>query len=231
VLQISSPETLLCQPSAGHAPKAAPTGADGPPAIVPAPPLAPTEASRRWAEALRRPCFSRSSRSTRSRVPAATAPCGSSPASPRRRWSTRSSPTSGPAPPLRRTPGRGAPHRRGPPRAGGRHAPHARPPTLRRSPEFGPDAPPPRGDLWRGRLSHRRDGLAPAGIAPPTVPAVPTALEAHERVGGHAATRQSVLVRAVIASYTQPTQIEIPIPSPPSRPGVCTSVPAPNRGS
>ena len=42
--------------------------------------------------------------------------------------------------------------------------------------------------------------------------AVPTALEAHERVGGHAATRQSVLVRAVIASYTQPTQIEIPIP-------------------
>jgi hypothetical protein len=54
--------------------------------------------------------------------------------------------------------------------------------------------------------------LAPAGIAPPTGPAGPTALEAHERVGGHAATRQSVLVRAVIASYTQPTQIEIPIP-------------------
>jgi hypothetical protein len=44
------------------------------------------------------------------------------------------------------------------------------------------------------------------------VPAVPTALEAHERVGGPAATRQSVVVRAVIASYTQPTQIEIPIP-------------------
>jgi hypothetical protein len=44
------------------------------------------------------------------------------------------------------------------------------------------------------------------------VPAVPTALEAHERVGGPAATRQSVLVRAVIASFTQPTQIEIPIP-------------------
>jgi len=55
---------------------------------------------------------------------------------------------------------------------------------------------------------------APAGIAPPTVPDVPTALEAHERVGGHAATRQSVLVRAVIASFTQPTQIEIPIPIP-----------------
>ena len=43
------------------------------------------------------------------------------------------------------------------------------------------------------------------------VPAVPTALEAHERVGGPAATRQSVLVRAVIASYTRPTPIEIPI--------------------
>ncbi len=47
---------------------------------------------------------------------------------------------------------------------------------------------------------------------PPFPTAVPTALEAHERVGGPAATRQSVLVRAVIASYTQPTQIEIPIP-------------------
>jgi len=54
--------------------------------------------------------------------------------------------------------------------------------------------------------------LVPAGIAPPTVPAVPTALEAHDRVGGHAATRQSVRVRAVIASYTQPNQIVIPIP-------------------
>jgi len=32
--------------------KAAPAGADGPPAIVPAPRLAPTEASRRWAALL-----------------------------------------------------------------------------------------------------------------------------------------------------------------------------------
>ena len=32
--------------------KAAPTGADGPPTIVPARPLAPTEASRRWATLL-----------------------------------------------------------------------------------------------------------------------------------------------------------------------------------
>ena len=32
--------------------KAAPTGAEGPPAIVPARPLAPTEASRRWATLL-----------------------------------------------------------------------------------------------------------------------------------------------------------------------------------
>ena len=68
-----------------------------------------------------------------------------------------------------------------------------------------------------------RDGLAPAGIAPPMVPAVPTALEAHERVGGPAATRQSVLVRAVIALYTQPTQIEIPIPS--MRPPVNAIIP------
>ncbi|WP_353265402.1 hypothetical protein, partial [Gemmatimonas sp.] len=45
----------------------------------------------------------------------------------------------------------------------------------------------------------------------PTVTAVPTALEAHEGVGGHAAARQSVLARSVIASYTRPTPIEIPI--------------------
>ena len=50
----------------------------GPPAIDPAPRLAPTEAARRWAYALRRPCFSRSSTWTRSRVPPATARCASS---------------------------------------------------------------------------------------------------------------------------------------------------------
>jgi hypothetical protein len=121
----------------------------------------------------------------------------------RRRCSTRSSRTSGPALPVRRTPGRGAPHQRGPPRAGGRHAPPARPPTLHRSPECGPDAPPPRGDRRRRRRSHQGDGLAPAGIAPPAVPAVPTALEAHERGNGHAATRQSVLARPVIAPYSR----------------------------
>jgi hypothetical protein len=35
------------------------------------------------------------------------------------------------------------------------------------------------------------------------VTAVPSALEAHERVNGHAATRQSVLARPVIAPYTR----------------------------
>jgi hypothetical protein len=40
----------------GRRGKAAPAAADGPPAIVPAPRLAPTEASRRWALALRRRC-------------------------------------------------------------------------------------------------------------------------------------------------------------------------------
>ena len=54
----------------------------------------------------------------------------------------------------------------------------------------------------------------PPASLPPTAPAIPPALEAPERAGGHAATRQSVLVRAVIASYTQPTLIEILIPRP-----------------
>jgi hypothetical protein len=65
--------------------KAAPAVADGPPAIVPAPRLAPTEATRRWAKALRQPSSNRSLRSTRYGVPPATARCASSPSSPRRR--------------------------------------------------------------------------------------------------------------------------------------------------
>ena len=72
----------------------------------------------------------------------------------------------------------------------------------------------PRSPPSTRRIGPRRH-RAPHGARrsqPPFPTAVPTALEAHERVGGPAATRQSVLVRAVIASYTQPTQIEIPIP-------------------
>lgn len=60
--------------------KAPPAAADGPPAIVPAPRLAPTEASRGG-----RRCSSRSSRSTRSRARRARARCGSSRSSRRRR--------------------------------------------------------------------------------------------------------------------------------------------------
>ncbi len=41
--------------------------------------------------------------------------------------------------------------------------------------------------------------------------AVPTALEARERDGGHAAARQSVLARSAIAPFTRPTPIEIRI--------------------
>ena len=54
----------------------APAAADGPPAIVPASRLAPTEASRRWAKALRRPSSSRSSTSIPSRARPATASGG-----------------------------------------------------------------------------------------------------------------------------------------------------------
>ena len=92
-----------------------------------------------------------------------------------------------------------SPHRRGPPRAGARHAPHTRPPTLRPSPEDGPDAPPPHGDLRYGRPSHPRDGWVPAGIAPPTMTAVPTVLNAREPLGGHANARRTVLARSAIA--------------------------------
>ena len=53
--------------------KAAPTGADGPPAMVAAARLAPTEAARRWAQALRRHSSSRSLRWTRWCARSATA--------------------------------------------------------------------------------------------------------------------------------------------------------------
>ena len=71
---------------------------------------------------------------------------------------------------MRRTPGHGAPHRRGPPRAGARHAPHAVPPTRRVSPEYGPEAPPPRGDRRRGRRSHLCGPAAPPAPGHPSRP-------------------------------------------------------------
>ncbi len=98
-----------------------------------------------------------------------------------------------------------SPRRRGPPPAGARHAPRpsADAPTAPLStapPPRRPAAPPPRGDLWRGRQSHRRVRSVPAGIAPPTGTAVLTAHQARERGGGHAAAQLSVLARSAIAS-------------------------------
>ena len=49
-----------------------------------------------------------------------------------------------------------------------------------------------------GRPTGATDWSPPASL-PPTVTAVPTALEAREQVGGHAAARQSVLARSAIA--------------------------------
>jgi len=65
--------------------QAEPAEAESQPAIVPAPRLVSTEATRRWAEALRRCCGSRSSRSTRSRARRVAGPCGSSRSLPTRR--------------------------------------------------------------------------------------------------------------------------------------------------
>ncbi|MBK8058682.1 MAG: hypothetical protein IPK33_12695 [Gemmatimonadetes bacterium] len=126
--------------------KAAPTGADGPPTIVPARPLAPTEASRRWAALLQQifevdplvcptchdamrivACITQTSVIDQILTHVRTRASREAHARP------RSPIDAGPA-------------------SRGRHAPHARSPTRRRSPEWGPDAPPPRGDRRRGRL-------------------------------------------------------------------------------
>lgn len=92
-----------------------------------------------------------------------------------------------------------SPLRRGPPRAGARHAPHAPPPTLRRSPEYSPDAPPaslPHGD----RRSHHPRGARTSRRTRRRPPV----------------RRQSALERSAIApaclTDSRPTPIEIPIP-------------------
>jgi hypothetical protein len=56
----------------------------------------------------------------------------------------------------------------------------------------------PRAPEHRTRPSpvRRRGAVVPAGLAPPTVTAVPTALEPNERVSGYAAARPSVLTRS-----------------------------------
>lgn len=107
---------------------AEPAAADGPPAIVPAPRLAPTEASRRWAALLQQifevdplacpschgamrivACITQTSVIDQILTHLRTRASREAHAGPRSPPSTRA------------------------PRAGARHAPHARPPTLRRS--------------------------------------------------------------------------------------------------
>ena len=69
-----------------------------------------------------------------------------------------------------------------------------------RSPEPDPNAPPPRGELWHRRPSHRHDRLVPTGIAP-TVTAARTTLTAPTRERGHGVTRHAALARSPIAAY------------------------------
>ena len=83
-----------------------------------------------------------------------------------------------------------------PPRTGGRHAPHTRSPTLRLSPEYGPDAPMPR---------------RPAGPGSPIRTAGRTAREAHRRGGARAEARSPVRSRQGTGACTPPTSIEFPI--------------------
>jgi len=177
--------------------KAAPTGADGPPAIVPARPLAPTEASRRWATLLQQffevdPLACPSCRGTMRVVAFITQASVIDPILTHLR--TRAAMARPTAP-------REAPHRRGPPPAGARYAPPARPPTPRLPHEDAPPTPRHHAGTFgaRGGPTAAFDG--PAGIRPRTATAGRTALLAHERDGGHAATRLAALARPAIAPY------------------------------
>jgi len=144
--------------------KAAPTAADGPPAIVPAPRLAPTEATRRWA-ALLQQLFDVD--------PLACPSCHG--AMRIVAFITQTSVIDQILTHLRARPAPAAhagapPHRRGPQRAGARHAPHASPPTPGLPPEDAvSDAPRPRGGVRRARRSHRTVTVGPAGLRRPRV--------------------------------------------------------------
>jgi len=64
-----------------------------------------------------------------------------------------------------------------------------------------PDAPPPRGDVWRARQSHRDATEDPAAPGAPRRDAVRPPILAHERDGGHAPTRLAALARPTITPY------------------------------
>lgn len=106
--------------------KAAPTGADGPPAIVATPSLAPTEAARRWAALLQQlfevdPLASPSCHGAKRIVACITQTSVIDQILTHLRTRAARAAHAGPR----------SPHRRGRPRAGARHEPHARAPTLR----------------------------------------------------------------------------------------------------
>ena len=136
--------------------KAARATADGPPAIVPAPRLAPTEASRRWAALLQQifevdPLACPTCHGVMRIVACITqASVIDQILTYLRTRAAHGGHTGARSPPSTRAPASRAAVR-----------------APRPSPEDGPDAPPPRGDPRRGRPSRRPDGWVPAGIALP----------------------------------------------------------------
>jgi len=107
--------------------KAAPAAANGPPAIVPAPRLAPTEATRRWAALLQQifevdPLACPTCQGAIRIVACITQTAVIDQILTHLRIRAARESHAGPR----------SPHRRGPPRAGARHAAPARPPTPRR---------------------------------------------------------------------------------------------------
>lgn len=180
----------LAKRSRGPRGEAAPATADGPPAIVSAPRLAPTEAARRWA-ALLDQIFKVD--------PLACHACHG--AVRLVAFITETSVINQILTHLRTCASREA---------------HARPPTRRRSPEDGgPDAPPPRGPVGvRGGPTATAHWFPPASL-PPLGPPVPRPLRAHERVGGPAADRQSARPLAPVARSARrranPPRSKVPI--------------------
>ena len=75
-----------------------------------------------------------------------------------------------------------------------------------------PEAPLPRGDVWRARPSHRGVPVVPAGPWSPARTTGRTAHEAHRRRGGRAVARAPRLARQGTGPSTQLIPIEIPIP-------------------
>lgn len=160
---------LACQPSAGIRRQDEPAAVDARPMLIPAPRVAPTEATRRWAVLVQQivevdPLACPTCRGAMRLVACMTQPSVIDQILTHLRTHAAHAAHADAR----------SRHRRGPARAEVRHAPHARPPPPRPSREYAPpDAPPPAGTFGvRGGPTAATPRSPPAPAGPGSPPSV-----------------------------------------------------------